>query len=91
MIESKYKIERTGEISMCWNNNKQSIIASIMIFSSLMIFTIFNESTYASTAFTVSIDATGNVTVFVGTKEEIYPELKVSGVVATSATSNHVQ
>lgn len=54
MIESKYKIERTGEISMCWNNNKQSIIASIMIFSSLMIFTIFNESTYASIAFTVA-------------------------------------
>ena len=54
MIESKYKIERTGEISMCWNNNKQSIIASIMIFSSLMIFTIFNESTYPSTAFTVA-------------------------------------
>ena len=54
MIESKYKIERTGEISMCWNNNKQSIIASIMIFSSLMIFTIFNESTYTSTAFTVA-------------------------------------
>ncbi|MBO0436830.1 hypothetical protein [Vagococcus fluvialis] len=39
---------------MCWNNNKQSIIASIMIFSSLMIFTIFNESTYTSTAFTVA-------------------------------------
>lgn len=43
MIESKYKIERTGEISMCWNNNKQSIIASIMIFSSLMIFTILTS------------------------------------------------
>ncbi len=54
MIESKYKIERTGEINMCWNSNKQSIIASIMIFSSLMIFTIFNESSYASTAFTVA-------------------------------------
>lgn len=39
---------------MCWNNNKQSIIASMMIFSSLMIFTIFNKSTYASPAFTIA-------------------------------------
>ncbi len=39
---------------MCWNNNKQSKIATVMIISSLMLFTLFDQTAYSSIVFNIA-------------------------------------